>query len=199
MDAPLVTILCRPPWAPDCKTRLAAELGRERAAALYRRCLTGVLAAASKLGTQVRVAVAGRPLAVADICETVAPQAELVRQRGESFAARQRHEIASGLADGHDAVALIASDLPALDERAVAWALAGAEEAGVGIVPSPDGGYSILAASRDLPELAEVPMSRGDTLDALLQALREHGVEPRVARFAIQDLDEARDLPGAAT
>jgi uncharacterized protein len=194
VERPLVAVLCRSPHAPDCKTRLAAAVGRERAVRLYRACLVGVLRKVVALPVTVRAAVADAPAEVVELCREVAPEAEVAEQRGATFAERQRHEIARGLADGHELVALVASDLPFLDARAVSWAIAAAQAGAVAVVPSPDGGYSVLASSRDLPELAEVPMSRGDTGDMLVTALRAAGRTVRIAEFEVADLDDERDL-----
>src|SRR5262249_35230607 len=97
-----------------------------------------------------------------------------------------------GLRDGHPSVVLCASDLFELDEDQVTWALTAD---GVAVVPSHDGGYSMLASSVPLPELADVPMSTTSTRDELLQALGAAGHTVSVAPFEVPDVDVLDDLP----
>lgn len=192
----LVVVLCRPPSAPDCKTRLAREVGRARAQQLYRRCVQHVLTVLQRLPVSVRLAVAGDPVALAPLCQEIgARDVELVRQVGATFQQRQAHEISRALHDGHAAVALCASDLLELDERPVTWALAQAGAGRVGVVPSHDGGYSLLTSSVALPELVGVEMSTERTGTALVRVLAAAGHDVSVAPFEVPDLDVAADLP----
>jgi glycosyltransferase A (GT-A) superfamily protein (DUF2064 family) len=199
MDSPnghedaLLVLLCRPPDSPDSKTRLAADLGRERARLLYERCLESVLTSAASVEADLRVAVAGRPLDLADWCLRHAPRAELVRQRGMTFAQRQRNELRRGLADGYARVAFMASDLPVIDPEHIAWALHGHAE-DVRVVPAHDGGYCVLGTNTDLPELTDVPMSRGDTRTLLVEALRHNGKTVAEADFTVVNLNRGSDL-----
>lgn len=192
----VVVVLCRPPSAPDCKTRLAREVGPARAQQLYRRCVRHVLTVLQRLPVSVRLAVAGDPLALAPLCQEIgARDVELVRQVGATFQERQAHEISRALHDGHAPVALCASDLLELDERPVTWALAQAVAGRVGVVPSHDGGYSLLTSSVALPELVGVEMSTERTGTALVRVLAAAGHDVSVAPFEVPDLDVAADLP----
>lgn len=196
---PLAVVLCRPPGAPDSKTRLAREVGRQRADAYYLGCLRAVVGTLAATGADLRFAVAGRPLALAAVCAEQAPDADLVRQVGDTFAERQAHEIARGLADRYEQVVLCASDLPELPAAAVEWAVAAARRGELGLVPSHDGGYSLLSSSRPVPELSAVPMSRPDTADRLAATLAPAGHRVAVADFAVRDLDVLEDLTAAGT
>jgi glycosyltransferase A (GT-A) superfamily protein (DUF2064 family) len=192
--SPLAVVLCRPPDAPDSKTRLASSIGRDSATEVYRRCLTHVLDVLRSLPVAVRLAVAGPPLALADLCVAAGVDAELVRQLELPFAARQAHELARGLADGHPVAFICASDLPSLRPAEVRWAVETAGGGRVAVVPSADGGYSLLASSRPLPELAEVPMSVPDTGEQLVAALHRAGHRPELAPFSVGDVDDLDDL-----
>ena len=92
-------------------------------------------------------------------------------------------------------VVLLASDLPALTPDAVSWAVHSALRGHVAIVPAPDGGYSLLGSGVALPELEQVPMSRGDTAATLAAAVRRAGRPVHLAPFTVADLDEPQDLP----
>jgi glycosyltransferase A (GT-A) superfamily protein (DUF2064 family) len=190
----LIVVLCKPPASPECKTRLAADVGRAAATEIYRQCLDMVLRSAVATGSAVRLAVAGQPGLLLPLARRRAPEADLVRQVGTSFAQRQRHEIDRGLRDGYDTVALLASDLAQPPDEPLRWALLTAVHGAIAIVPSPDGGYAILASSVPLPELATVPMSSGRTLDHLCDTLRRAGKPVRLGTRALPDVDTAQDL-----
>lgn len=190
----LVVVLCRPPWSSDCKTRLAADIGRAAATAIYERCLSEALRSAVATGAAVRISVAGRPIAMAGIADVHAPEADIVRQIDAVFAQRQRHEIDRGLNDGRRPVALLASDVAEPPGRFLCWALATAVDGVVAIVPSHDGGYSILASSAPLPEMDAVPMSSGRTLDLLRSTLHRHGRKVVLSPQSLPDVDVATDL-----
>lgn len=190
----LLVLLCRPPESPESKTRLVADVGMAEARNVYRECLRRVVAAAGAVaGADLRIAVAGRPLDLVAYCTSSAPDAELVRQYGETFAQRQRNEIRRGLMQGYRRVAFMASDLPNVNAAQIGWALAGQQQQ-VRIVSSHDGGYSIFGSGADVPELGEVPMSRSDTLSRLVSALRGGGRHVRLADFTVPNINHGSDL-----
>lgn len=191
---PLVVVLCKPPGSADCKTRLAAGIGRVAAAEVYRACLSTALRSAVACDAEVRLAVAGRPTALASFAWRHAPEADLVRQVGASFAERQLHEFARGLLDGYRPVALVASDLAEPSDEQLRWALRTAASGAVAIVPSPDGGYAVLASAVATPELASVPMSTGRTLESLCETLTRAGRDVAVSDHPLSDIDTQADL-----
>ena len=79
--------------------------------------------------------------------------------------------------------------------QTVTWALAQAGAGRVGVVPSHDGGYSLLTSSVALPELVGVEMSTERTGTALVRVLAAAGHDVSVAPFEVPDLDVAADLP----
>ncbi len=192
----LFVILCKPPSSPDTKTRLAETTSRRIATALYQQCLVHVLTAVAAMDGYMRVSVDGSPLELAPLCLAIASdvEIELVRQRGSSFAERQAREIGRALYEGFSSIVLVASDLPALSQDALEWVSAVARSGRVGLVPSPDGGYSLLGTSQPLPEITRVPMSQNDTCDALARAVQDAGKPVNVADFTVSDLDRIEDL-----
>jgi uncharacterized protein len=189
----LLVVLCRPPGSPEAKTRLAADIGRRAADEAYVACLRHVLATAARVPADLRVAVAGPPTALAALCLELAPDAELIRQYGRTFADRQRNEIRRGLSQGYRRVAFMASDVPTVRADQIAWALTGSADE-VRIVPSHDGGYSVLGSGADVAELVRTPMSRSDTRNLLVSALRTNGRSVAVADFDVPDVNVGSDM-----
>jgi glycosyltransferase A (GT-A) superfamily protein (DUF2064 family) len=191
---PLVIVLCKPVSSAECKTRLAADIGRRGASRVYRWSLTTAVRAASATGAAIRLSVHGRPADLAELAREHAPEADLVRQIGPTFAARQRHEIDRGVTDGFRPVLLLASDVAESPTPHLTWAMGAMKENQVAIVPSRDGGYSVLAATEPVPELDEVPMSTGSTFDALCERVRGQGRRLAVCPDPLADIDVAADL-----
>ncbi|GAA3427525.1 DUF2064 domain-containing protein [Streptosporangium sandarakinum] len=189
----LVVVLCRPPASSESKTRLVADVGAAAARDAYERCLRHALRTAAAATARVRVSVAGRPLELADLTATCAPEAELVRQHDGPFARRQAEEIRRGLADGYRRVAFMASDLPTVRPEEIDWTLS-APDGRVRIAPSQDGGYAILGTGVELPELVSTPMSRGDTRQLLVTAVRHSGRRVDVAPFEVANINHGPDL-----
>ncbi|PRY39740.1 TIGR04282 family arsenosugar biosynthesis glycosyltransferase [Umezawaea tangerina] len=192
----LVVVLCRPPDAPDSKTRLRRDLGDALAVAVYRRCLADVVLAAHRTGAAVRLAVAGDPDAVVAALAAVpgVPRTAAHRQAGSTFARRQVNEIAAGLAAGHRVVTLVGSDLVGLTPEHLTACADLAAGTGVAVLAAPDGGYSALSASRPFDALADVPMSSTGTLVALLGTAARHGIRARVVPgAAVPDVDTGED------
>ncbi|MGK5680216.1 TIGR04282 family arsenosugar biosynthesis glycosyltransferase [Actinoplanes sp. URMC 104] len=197
MRPALVVVLCRPPDSPASKTRLVADVGADHARAVYRACLRRVIGAAAGVDADVRLAVAGPPLALAEFCPD-SPDVELVRQYGATFAERQRNEIRRGLQQGYRRVAFMASDLPTVEPGHIAWAVRG-EPDEVRIVPSHDGGYCIFGSGVDVPELTQVAMSRSDTLTRLTTELARRGRPVALAEFIVPNVNTGTDLRFVAT
>ena len=189
----LVVVLCRPPASAESKTRLVADVGAAAARAAYERCLYRALSAAGAADADSRVSVAGRPLDLAGIAAACAPEAELVRQHSGPFARRQFEEIRRGLADGYRRVAFMASDLPTVRPEEINWVLS-APDGRVRIAPSQDGGYAILGAGAEVPELMSTPMSRADTGQRLVAAIRRSGRHVEVAPFEVPNINHGVDL-----
>lgn len=189
-----VLVVAKTPEPGLAKTRLAATVG-ERVAA--------DIAAAALLDTLDAVAnapVAARVVALAGDLDSASRAAEIgrrlasftvIRQRGDRFADRLANAHADA-ADGYP-VLQIGMDTPQLTAELLA-------DCGQRLLTAPavlgfacDGGWWVLGVRT--PDTAEclrtVPMSRPDTGDLTLKALRNKGIEvtlaPQLPDFDISD------------
>jgi uncharacterized protein len=134
----------------EVKTRLAAGLGAEDAAALYRAMAEHVLRetapGAGGYGRLVRFA----PADAGDEIARWLPADECSPQGEGDLGARMAHAFASAFAEGATRVVLIGTDAPALERAHVEQAFAALADHDVVIGPACDGGYYLvgLAASR---------------------------------------------------
>ena len=171
-----ILVFAKYPEPGRVKTRLAATVGKERAAAMYRGWVAEVLAALQPLRGRTRLVCSfdGAPRASFSDWEGLVddwwpqPQGDL----GERLAAGFRW----GLTGGGPVVA-VGTDCLELDAALVGEAfdlLAAGRDAVFG--PTPDGGYYLVGMSAELPGLfAGVRWSDPDTLTDHLSRCRERG------------------------
>lgn len=182
------------------KTRLAAELGPEAAAVLYRAMAEDTLAALRAAGATVTACYAPAD-AGPEVAAWLGPDLKYAPQRGEGLGARMLHAFEEAFARGARRAVLVGSDLPDLPPGRVAEALRLLREApGPVFGPAEDGGYYLagFTPASLVPECLTAPvMSRPDTLARTLAVLRARGVEARLLP-AHADLDRPGDLARAA-
>ena len=194
--APILQIFAREPTAGAVKTRLAAVVGAERAAAAY-RALTEVTmqqaARAQALGIVAAVELWCTPVADSPWFQTCAATAtaSLHLQPAGDLGSRMRAALLDGLTRA-DAVLLIGTDCPVLDvpDMAAAAALLATHDAV--LILAEDGGFVLVGARVPLT-FEDVRMSTQhaamDTLAAFDRASIRCGL-----LSALWDVDEIADL-----
>lgn len=181
-------------WEPGkAKTRLAATIGPERAAALARSMLAATLERFRAAG-DVRT-LYGSPALRAVELAALAGQAYAYHDQGEGdLGARMARYFSTSLARGAEQVVLIGSDSPTLPIAHVDEAFRRLESHDVVLGPSEDGGYYLIAARHAVPPIfEEMPWSESAlwraTLDRLEQSRISYAVLP-----PWYDIDDFADL-----
>ena len=169
-------------WQPGhVKTRLAAGVGFERAAAIYRQFVRALLArltplAAPPLAEDRMLAFTPRQhaadfRAILPDCWRQEPQADgdLGQRMNTYFAAR--------FAEGYQRVVLLGTDSPNLPLEFVAKALAELKPDQVVLGPTEDGGYYLVGAHGPTvpPIFTHIAWSTSNVWQQTLQALRSAG------------------------
>jgi rSAM/selenodomain-associated transferase 2/rSAM/selenodomain-associated transferase 1 len=190
-------IFAKAPLPGLVKTRLAASIGADAAAAIYRDLVLRTLATA---------AAARRAGVVGDIELWVAPETEpgqlagwaaqleisLHRQLGADLGERMRHALRDSLAAGRCAL-LIGSDVPGFDVVYLAEAAAALQTHDAVVGPSEDGGYVLIGLARDVDAFADVAWSTPEVMAQTRTRLALAGATwkelPR-----LWDVDTAEDL-----
>ncbi len=190
-----VAIMAKQPDPATTKTRLHPVLAPAVAAKLYECFLLDTIDLVSDLDG-VEPAVAFHPEDAADYFSSIAPQANLVFQKGEDLGERLDTVLTRLLNEGFDQAAAISSDSPSLPPGEIERAFSLLNDPHVDVVlgPAQDGGYYLIAVDQPPgPLVTDVVMSTPTVLaDTVAQAdalsLRVALLEPWF------DVDEPADL-----
>lgn len=194
----LLLVFVKAPRPGQVKTRLAAALGAQAAADLYRRMAEGVLArTAPRAGEYERLVCFAPADARAEI-EAWLPAEALAAQQGEDLGARMEAAFATAFAGGARLVAVVGSDVPRLAQEHVRAAWSALESHDVALGPTPDGGYYLLGLREPRPSLfRDVPWGTGDVQDVTLERARAGGLSVCLLP-SLRDVDTEEDLAAEA-
>lgn len=188
-------VFLKHPTPGRVKTRLAAALGAEDAAAVYRVLAEEVMRRTRS--PRLRRLAFHAPDATRAEMDAWLPGEDWHVQQGADLGERMRRAFDAAFGLGADRVAIVGTDLPELGAAEVLAATAALERAEVVLGPSRDGGYYLLALRHPAPGLFEdVPWSTDAVLGTTLERARTlglsvHRLEPR------SDIDTPRDLRDA--
>ena len=187
-----IVVFARAPRLGQVKTRLASEIGPERALEIYRSMTEHVLAVVHPVGARIIVAHApadAGPEMRAWLGANVTYEPQADGDLGERMASVFERRIA----DRADRVVIVGSDCPTVTVETITSALDALDGADVVFGPALDGGYYLVAARRLHRALfRDVPWSSARTLDVSLIRAREAG--QRVALLTpMRDIDTADD------
>jgi uncharacterized protein len=178
------------------KSRLAAAVGPEAAAAVYRVLAEDVVRrTAPRRDEYDRVIVFDPPAAAATIAEWLGVAAGALRpQSAGDIGLRMERAFDALFQAGARRVALIGTDVPALAFEDVREALESLDDHDVAVGPATDGGYYLIALKRPAPELFRgIGWSGPDVLARTLDRAAQRALSVRVLR-TIGDVDTIEDL-----
>ncbi len=187
-------VFVKAPRPGAVKTRLAAVLGDDGAADLY-RAIAGeeIRSTAPRAGEYERAFVFTPDDARAEI-EAWLPGETLSPQQGADLGQRMSGAFASAFAAGARRVAIIGSDVPAVGREHVVEAFRALEDNDVALGPTHDGGYYLIALDRARPALFQsIPWSTPSVLSATAERAGVLGLSVRMLD-PLRDIDTIGDL-----
>lgn len=185
-----VVVFGREPIPGRVKTRLARDIGVERATALYTTMLEWTVVEALATGLPVVLS-----LAEALTGGWTPPEGPRVEVQGcGDLGQRMSEAFRRRFDEGMDRVLLIGSDCPGATGDRLLQAIDGLERAPVVLGPSKDGGFwAIAQRSPGVDCFSEVPWSSSTTLRMTRERLRTIGVD-WVETETLADVDTGEDL-----
>src|SRR5262245_30879893 len=167
-------VVAKQPTPGQTKTRLTPPLTPEQAADLYAAFLSDTLELIRRV-PDARPIIAYLPQGAEDYFRALAPDFDLLPQRGADLGARLDWALTHCLTDGFQRAVIMDSDSPTLPAEHLAQAFAALETADVVLGPCADGGYYLIGLKRPAPRLLrEVRMSTPNVMrDTLALAAAE--------------------------
>lgn len=189
-----LVLMCRYPFGSPVKTRLAQALGSERTAQLYAAFIRDVLAwAAAAAQFELLISLAEGQHRAAFSADFDVPSDKIIVQQGQDLGQRLAHSLELVFQRGYQHAALMASDTPELNMEMVLTAFAALANADLAVIPTTDGGYSLLALQAALDVFSDIAWSTERVLAQTLALARAGGW--RVAQLpTVADIDELEDL-----
>ncbi len=194
--ADVLAVFVKEPRPGAVKSRLAAALGPEAAAEVYRAIAEEVMRrTAPRRDEYHRVVAFDPPSAGAAIGDWLGVTAgALLPQSTGDIGLRMERALDELFRRGGRRVALIGTDVPALSREEVLGALESLDEHDVALGPATDGGYYLIALKGPEPELFRgIAWSSPDVLTETLDRAAKRGLSVRVLR-TIGDVDTVEDL-----
>lgn len=185
----IVGVFAKAPTPGRVKTRLAADIGDERAVEIYRSL--GRATVDALRGGAYRLVVFGDPPdpdSLAEIRAWLGPEGLEVRSQSDGdLGARMHTALAQALAEVDQAL-LVGTDIPGIDQPTVASAFAALSEHDVVLGPAADGGYYLVGLTHPRSDIfTDIPWSTPRVLGETLR-------RAEASRLSVALLDEKTDI-----
>lgn len=189
-----LAVFVKSPEPGAVKTRLAADLGPETSAAVYRALAEAEIAGTRPLAREYERLFFFAPADAAAAIAAWLPGQTLLPQEGADLGLRMSAAFEEAFARGADQVAVVGTDAPWVGREHVLQAFQTLEGVDVVLGPCDDGGYYLMALSRPQPALfAEVAWSTPAVCATTLQRARDLGL--RASRLGtLPDIDTLADI-----
>jgi uncharacterized protein len=194
-DRTAVIVMVKYPRAGSVKTRLGRRIGMENACELYREFVQTLLKTCRATGFDVVISChPDHPFS--DFREWLGSGFQYMVQRGPDLGDKMRDAFEQAFALGYDRVILTGSDLPHLPCATIEAAAQKTGTCDVVIGPALDGGYYLVAMTKDrfFPDMFDgIPWSTADVLGMTLEK-----IAAGPCRFCLltpmRDIDTLADL-----
>ena len=176
------------------KTRLAGDIGAEKAALICRKMTERVMKQTIPVaGEYDRFVFYDPQERVRDFVSWL-PHEKFVAQTGSDVGERMDNAIRYLLENGAKKAVITGADIPELTSGIVIQAFEMLDHADVVVGPALDGGYYLIGMKSPMPELfRNIPWSTGDVFQKTVRTLKHSGKSYGVLPV-LSDLDTIEDL-----
>jgi rSAM/selenodomain-associated transferase 1 len=191
----VVALFVRHPVPGSVKTRLARDMGEGASCDLYRAMVTDSIANFQACGLPIYLFHDGQD-AVGLPMEWVNAAVATVRQRGDSLGERMTAAYEFLFSIGQERIILTGSDIPGIDAQLLQSAMAAIERCDVVFSPAFDGGYCLVASTRESFNdsiFRNIPWSTSRVLETTLDMCRAGGLSYALLDTR-RDIDTMKDL-----
>jgi uncharacterized protein len=190
-----VLIMVRYPVAGKAKTRLAADMGPEKAAEFYRICARQILREVGGLPKKVDKYIYFTDSGDRqNVEEWAGPGFNFKAQAGEDLGERLVNAFREVFSAGAGKAVIIASDVPDISAGIISEAIEDLDCCDIVLGPSHDGGYYLLGMSTPHEELFQgIPWSSAEVTDRTLAKAGKMGLTACLLPTLI-DIDNFEDF-----
>ncbi len=189
----ILIVFLKHPEPGKVKTRLAADIGKRRAAMLYRVFVETVLERTESKSFS-RIIFYTPSSKKKQLTRWLGPAVEYCPQQGRDLGERMLNAFRYAFAQGADKTVIIGTDSPTLDNRTILNAFRKLNQADAVIGPSTDGGYYLLGMKKLHRQLfMGMAWSTGKVLERTLSVLKKSGLTHSCLR-KVFDVDTLEDL-----
>jgi rSAM/selenodomain-associated transferase 1 len=181
--------------AGKVKTRLAAEIGEQATASLYKCFVEDLLSMIKNVDSGLQLCF-HPPEAMTQVQRWLGNQHSYRPQRGDDLGSRLKNAFTGAFEDGFSKVVAIGSDSPDLPEEFLREAFDKLESHDAVIGPASDGGYYLIGFSEDtfLEEaFDDIAWSTSAVCDQTQARLKAHGLNVHLLPLW-HDVDRQSDL-----
>ena len=190
-----ILVFVKYPTPGMVKTRLAEELGGERAAELYKRFVADILDTLGELDVRLKI-LFSPPDTEKNFRLWLGDEYTYARQDGENLGQRMKNAMGNALDNGFNKALIVGSDSPDVPGDYVEEAFSSLDECDAIIGPCSDGGYYLIGFSKEsfLPEAFEdIDWSTSEVLEQTVDKLEMHGRKVHLLQ-QWYDVDTLADL-----
>jgi len=193
MNKNLFGIFVKYPEPGKVKTRLAKDVGKEKAAAVYRHLVEKAVCQTKPARKDFdRVIFCDPPDRLAAF-ESWFPGEHIIGQRGSDIGERMDNALRELLGRGAKKAVITGADIPDLTSEIIRKAFAALDRADVVIGPAMDGGYYLIGMKAPHSEIfRNIPWSTGNVLKESIARIRQSGWTC-IAVQTLSDIDTLDD------
>lgn len=177
------------------KTRLAQDIGNERAAEIYSAMAKTIINQVAESSECETIIFFDPPERKADVENWLQSNGhKLLPQEGSSLGERMLNAFRMAFSLGADKAVIIGTDCVKISDEMIREAFGKLETIDVVLGPADDGGYYLLGLKRAIPEIFDgIEWSTSLVLDQTVKKLREKGLEFQLLQ-TLKDVDTVNDI-----
>ncbi|MDT0295242.1 TIGR04282 family arsenosugar biosynthesis glycosyltransferase [Mesonia ostreae] len=189
MSKNLLILFTRHPELGKCKTRLAKEIGDQKALEVYRYLLQHTANVTKNVDADKQVWYATKPIEN-DIWDSKYYTKKA--QQGENLGARMSYAFAEGFQENYDKILIVGSDLLEIDTTRIEDAFKKLDTTDFVLGPAEDGGYYLLGMKNFRREIFK--NKKWSTPSVLENTLESIGDKTVTLLETLNDIDEYEDM-----
>lgn len=184
----LLIVFIKNPILGKVKTRLAEDIGEEKALEVYNQLLRKTLEVSKESNTDVKVYFSDQK------DNSIWPEESSEIQSGSDLGEKMKNALQEGFESNYERICLIGSDLPDITLDLIKKAFQSLSFMDVVIGPAHDGGYYLIGMRKIFPEIFEdMTWSTSAVLEKTLERLTKN----KESYFLLEtknDIDTKKDL-----